>query len=258
MGATMTEIRRSVTDAVFLHDLTLGYERHPAVHHLSGGFRTGSLTAVVGPNGAGKSTLMKGLMGLLRPLGGGVEWSATHSHRAAYLPQQAELERDFPITVEEVASLGLWCKLGIWRPLTVSLRNRVREVLAMVGLASFAQREVGSLSGGQFQRMLFARLLLQDAPVILLDEPFTAIDHRTTADLLALVERLHGEGRTVVAVLHDLDLVHRHFPETLLLAREVVAWGSTSEVLTPDNLMRARELQEAWDEQAPVCARRAA
>ncbi|CAK0764677.1 zinc/manganese transport system ATP-binding protein [Gammaproteobacteria bacterium] len=254
----MTKLREAVSDAVRLHDLTLGYERHPAVHHLSGGLSVGSLTAVVGPNGAGKSTLLKGLMGLLRPLGGRIEWGSGNPRQAAYLPQQAELERDFPITVEEVASLGLWRQLGIWHPLTATLRDHVYEVLAMVGLASFAQREVGSLSGGQFQRMLFARLLLQNAEVILLDEPFTAIDERTTIDLLALVKRLHSEGRTVVAVLHDLDLVRNHFPETLLLAREAVAWGPTPQVLTADNLTRARQLQEAWDEQAPVCVREAA
>ncbi len=247
-----------IAGSIFLHDLTLGYERHPAVHHLSGGFAAGSLTAVVGPNGAGKSTLLKGMMGLLRPLAGRVDWRGTIARHAAYLPQQAELERDFPITVEGVVSLGLWHQLGLWRPLTASLRKQVQEALATVGLASFAKREVSSLSGGQFQRMLFARMILQGASVILLDEPFTAIDHRTIEDLLAVMDRLHREGRTVVAVLHDLDLVRHRFPQTLLLARELVAWGPTADVLTTNNLKRAQALQEAWDEQAPVCARGAA
>ena len=255
MGAKMIAPQSGGAGAVFLHDLTLGYKRHPAVHHLSGGFVAGSLTAVVGPNGAGKSTLLKGLMGLLCPLAGRIEWQGTTPRYAAYLPQHVELERDFPITVEEVAALGLWHQMGVWRPLPASLRHQVREALATVGLANFARREVGSLSGGQFQRMLFARMILQRASVILLDEPFTAIDHRTINDLLAVVQTLHREGRTVVAVLHDFDLVRRHFPETLLLARAVVAWGSTAEVLTPHNLQQAQALQEAWDERAPVCER---
>lgn len=245
--------------ALRLHDLTLGYERHPAVHHLGGELAIGSLTAVVGPNGAGKSTLLKGIMGLLRPLTGRVEWwPGGGPHLAAWLPQQAELERSFPITVEEAVALGLWRQVGAWRAVTAPLRRRVAQTLATVGLDGFARREVGSLSGGQFQRLLFARLLLQEAPLILLDEPFTAIDERTTTDLLALVAHLHAERRTVVAVLHDLEQVRRHFPRTLLLAREAVAWGATAEVLTPQNLTRARELQEAWDERAAVCGRGAA
>ena len=236
---------------VSLENVTLGYERHPAVHHLSGTFCEGSLTALVGPNGAGKSTLLKGLMGLLSPLGGKINRRLA----PAYLPQQAELDRSFPLTVEEVATFGLWKKIGIWRPITSTLLRQVQSALDSVGLSHFAKREIGSLSGGQFQRMLFARLLLQDAPLILLDEPFTAVDERTTRDLIALVKELHKEGRTIIAVLHDLEIIRIHFSETLLLARELVAWGPTSEVLTEEYLAKARALQEAWDERAPVCAR---
>ncbi len=124
-----------------------------------------------------------------------------------------------------------------------------------MGLAGFERRPIGALSAGQFQRVLFARMLLQDARLILLDEPFTAIDARTTADLLEVVRRWHGERRTVVAVLHDLDQVRAHFPETLLLAREPVAWGPTGEALGPANLLRARAMAEAWDDDAPECRR---
>ena len=107
------------------------------------------------------------------------------------------------------------------------------------------------------QRALFARLLLQDAPVILLDEPFTAIDERTTLDLLELVARWHGEKRTILAVLHDFELVRRHFPSTLLLAREPVAWGETADVLSAANLLRARRMVEAFDRDAHECGRAA-
>ena len=114
-------------------------------------------------------------------------------------------------------------------------------------------RLVGALSGGQFQRVLFARLLLQDASLILLDEPFRAVDAKTVADLIALILRWHGEGRTVIAALHDMEQVRAHFPATLLLAREVVAWGDTRKVLTPANLCEARQLVEAFDEHAEIC-----
>jgi zinc/manganese transport system ATP-binding protein len=121
-------------------------------------------------------------------------------------------------------------------------------------LTGFESRPIGSLSGGQMQRTLFARLLLQDARVILLDEPFTAIDAKTAADLFDLVRRWHSEQRTVLAALHDIDLVRSSFPQTLLLAREPVAWGKTGEVLTPENLLKARRMCEAFDDHASACA----
>ncbi|MBM3555718.1 MAG: ATP-binding cassette domain-containing protein, partial [Alphaproteobacteria bacterium] len=129
--------------------------------------------------------------------------------------------------------------------------------LAAVGLAGFETRPIGTLSVGQLQRALFARILLQDAPLILLDEPFNALDGRTVADLLAVVRRWHGESRTVVAILHDLDQVRRIFPTTILLAREVVSWGPTETVLTAANLDRARLMAEAWDDNAAVCEKAA-
>ena len=133
-------------------------------------------------------------------------------------------------------------------------RDKITKALAAVGLNGFENRSIGTLSGGQMQRMLFARALLQDARLIVLDEPFNAIDAKTSADLLALVRRWHGEQRTVLAALHDLDMVRGHFPETLLLARGPVAWGSTAEALTPENLLVAMRMCEAFDDRAAACA----
>ena len=131
----------------------------------------------------------------------------------------------------------------------------MRDAIAAVGLSGFERRPIGALSGGQTQRLLFARLMLQDAPVILLDEPFSAIDERTVTDLLALIARWHGEGRTVVAVLHDFEMVRAHFPTCLLLAREKIASGPTGETLSNDNLARARRMSEAFNEDAAACGR---
>jgi zinc/manganese transport system ATP-binding protein len=242
--------------AIRLDDLTLGYDRHPAVHHLSGEIASGSLTAIVGPNGAGKSTLLKGIAGALAPLGGDV--AVARGRRLAYLPQSAELDRSFPIHVYDLVAMGLWNSAGIFGRIGRGSASKVEAAIAAVGLAGFERRPIGALSGGQMQRALFARLLLQDADIILLDEPFTAIDARTTADLLALVQRWHGESRTVVAVLHDIETVRRAFPHTLLLARETVAWGETAEVLTPANLLKARRMVEAFDSHAAPCERDAA
>lgn len=239
--------------AIRLDNLTVCYDRHPAVHHLSGAFQSGSLTAIVGPNGAGKSTLLKAIMGLLPATTGRIEHVALARSDIAYLPQQAQIDRQFPITVLDVVLLGHWQRIGVLGRVTAALRTQAVAALAAVGLAGFQGRPIRSLSAGQFQRVLFARMLLQDARLILLDEPFTAIDARTTADLLDVVRAWHAEQRTVIAVLHDLEQVHAHFPETLLLARSGIAWGQTEQVLTPDNLRCARRMAEAWDEGALPC-----
>lgn len=238
--------------AIRFDNVTLGYGRRPAVHHLDGALAAGSLTAVVGPNGAGKSTLLKGIVGTLRPLAGRI---AVASSRVAYLPQSSDLDRSFPLPVYDLVAMGLWEEAGLFGGLSRVRRARIDQALAAVGLTGFERRPIGSLSGGQLQRALFARLLLQDADLILLDEPFTAIDAKTTADLLELVRRWHGEARTVVAVLHDLDVVREVFPSTLLVAREPVAWGGTAEVLSAENLLKARRMVEAHDPHAALCRR---
>lgn len=242
--------------AIDLDHVTLGYGRHPAVHHLDGSIAAGSLMAVVGPNGAGKSTLLKGIVGTLKPLEGHIRLDGPAARTPiAYLPQAAEIDRSFPLSVYDLVAMGLWSRSGLFGAVSRQDRTRIEEALAAVGLTGFERRPIGTLSGGQMQRALFARLLLQDAPVILLDEPFTAIDAKTTADLLDLVRRWHAESRTVVAVLHDLEVVKRVFPETLLIAREPVAWGETADVLSAENLLRARRMVEAYDPHADVCHR---
>jgi zinc/manganese transport system ATP-binding protein len=242
-------------NSITLHDLTLGYDGHPAVHHLSGVFEAGSMTAVVGPNGSGKSTLLKGITGFLHPLGGRIDRGSLRTSQFAYLPQQAEIDRGFPITVLDTVGLGLWHQVGMCAGIKKDQWQQARQALAAVGLEGFERRPISNLSAGQFQRVLFARLLLQDCPVILLDEPFTAIDARTTSDLFDLVRRWHAENRTVIVVLHDLEQVRSSFPTTLMLAREPVGWGDTSEILTSENLHLARRMSEAWDEEAEVCRR---
>jgi zinc/manganese transport system ATP-binding protein len=247
-----------MTAQLRFQNLTLGYDRHPAVHHLDGTIKRGSLTAVVGPNGAGKSTLFKGVVGVIKPLAGRIERHGVLPQDIAYLPQVAEIDRTFPINVYDMVSMGLWRSKGLFGGIGRDDRGKIESSVAAVGLTGFEDRPIGTLSGGQMQRMLFARLLLQDARVIVLDEPFNAIDAKTAADLLALVRRWHTEQRTVLAALHDLDLVKAHFPEALLLAREPVAWGATAEVLTPENIIKARRMCEAFDEHAEACAVEAA
>jgi len=243
----------STSPQVQFRDVTLGYDRHPAVHHLSGEIASGALLAVIGPNGAGKSTLFRGLVGILRPLAGSILTGEVGTRDIAYLPQSADIDRSFPISVFDFVGTGLWRTTGVFGGIGRAERDRIAHALAAVGLTGFENRGIGTLSGGQMQRLLFARVLLQDARLIVLDEPFNAIDAKTSADLMRLVEHWHAEKRTVVAALHDMDLVRVHFPDTLLLAREPVAWGATAEVLTADNLVAARRMCEAFDERAAAC-----
>ena len=244
--------------ALAFENLTLGYDRHPAVHHLRTEIDVGSLTAIVGPNGAGKSTLLKGVTGALKPLEGTVAFGELTKADIAYLPQQSDIDRSFPMSVIDLVSMGLWREIGAFGWLGRARRARVDAAIAAVGLTGFENRAIGSLSGGQMQRALFARLLLQDAKLVLLDEPFTAIDARTMADLIDVIARWHREGRTVVAVLHDHETVRTHFPQTLLLARELVAHGPTAHVMTAENHARARQMCEACASTPHICGKAAA
>ena len=243
-----------MTAQIKFSDVTLGYDRHPAVHHLDGEVASGALLAVIGPNGAGKSTLFRGLVGILKPLAGSIAIGGLDVRDVAYLPQTVDIDRSFPISVYDFVGTGLWRSTGFFGGMGKGARERIAYALSAVGLNGFENRPIGTLSGGQMQRMLFARVLLQDARLIVLDEPFNAIDARTSADLLDLVRHWHAEGRTVLAALHDMELVRANFPETLLLARGPVAWGSTAEVLTAENLLEARRMCEAFDDTAAACA----
>lgn len=237
---------------VTLHNLTVSYRKHPALHHVSGHFLAGSLTAVLGPNGSGKSTLLKSIAGLV-PLDGQGRIDRAPRLRMAYLPQHSEMDRSFPLDVRDCVFMGLWTQTGAWGRATPAMQLKVEAALEAVGLQGFERRPMGTLSSGQLQRALFARLLVQDAELILLDEPFNAVDNKTSTGLLALVQQWQRQGRTVVAVLHDDAMVREYFPQTMLLARECVAWGPTAEVLTDAKLQCARAMAEAWDETAAPC-----
>lgn len=225
-------------------NLTLGYAHHPAVHHLQAEIRTGALLAVVGPNGAGKSSLLKGIAGEIRPMQGSLSLHGIKRRDIAYLTQQSALDLSFPLSVFDLVAMGLWKETGAFGGIGRAGRAAVAQALETVGLAGLAERAIGTLSGGQLQRARFARVLLQDAPLVLLDEPYAAIDLSTVRDLAALVRRWHDEGRTVISVLHDLDHVRAAYPETLLLAREPIAFGSTATVLSEANLQHAHRHAE--------------
>ena len=238
-----------------LHDVTIAYQGHPAVHHISGQFEVGTLTALVGPNGAGKSTLLSALVGLKRLSQGYVRRSSALAQpgAVAFLSQLSAVNADFPLRVLEVVAMGVWPRSGALGAINGRELTVIEQAIAQVGLAGFEDRLIDELSVGQLQRVLFARLIVQDAPAILLDEPFSALDAATTRDLLAVISGWHLQGRTVIAVLHDLDMVRTYFPQTLLMARELVGWGATEEVLTQAHLTQANERSLAWIDSASWC-----
>jgi len=236
-GLGLRDVRRG---CVTLRELTVGYRERVAVEAVSGAFAAGSLTAVVGANGAGKTTLLHAIAGLVAPRQGSIEIAGVDPPAdLAYLPQRDAIDRDFPISVLEFAALGGWARIGALGRVPPELRSRGMNALQAVGLDELAGRMLGELSVGQFRRALFARVIVQDAAIVLLDEPFAGIDAATSDDLLRLMRRWHGEGRTVMVALHDLEQVLAIFPETLLLARKVIAWGETATALTPENLVEA-------------------
>jgi zinc/manganese transport system ATP-binding protein len=234
------ELGAAVRGAVALRDVTVGYRQRVAVEAVSGAFAAGSLTAVVGANGAGKTTLLDAIAGLIRPRRGAIEVVGTKGPAdLAYLPQSAAIDRDFPISVLDFAALGGWARIGILGRAPSDLRPRVMAALEAVGLGALAGRLIGELSVGQFRRALCARVIVQDATIVLLDEPFAGVDATTSDDLLRLMQRWHCEGRTVIVALHDLGRVAAIFPQTLLLAGRVIAWGHTATVLLPERLQEA-------------------
>ncbi|MGU3575302.1 zinc ABC transporter ATP-binding protein AztA [Brucellaceae bacterium C25G] len=219
-------------------ELTLGYNNRPVMQNLTGTIQNGTLTAIVGGNGSGKSTLMKAMAGLLKPISG--TCTINTDARIAYLPQQSDVDRTFPARVHDLVSLGLWQYCGLLGRHRSEHKIAVKQALSAVGLKNFDKHPIDALSGGQMQRALFARVIVQNADIILLDEPFNAVDERTIGDLLVLIKSWHQEGRTVIVIVHDLQLVRDHFPEALLLANYPIAWGKTDQALSIENLSLAR------------------
>ncbi|MEM7170543.1 MAG: ABC transporter ATP-binding protein [Pseudomonadota bacterium] len=229
--------------------LTLGYRDVTIVKDVAFRLAPGDVLAVVGQNGAGKSTLIKTLLGALPPQGGALHWPDGQPQTIAYLGQRTEFESRFPIRVRDLAAMGAWSGLGFLGRVDEDCRTRIETALERTGIAGIADMPLHKLSAGQLQRALFARTMVQDAPLILLDEPFTAVDQTTEAALLSLIDSWAAEGRAVILVLHDLSAVLQHCTAALLLGGGRALFGSPKEILTPDNLVSFGYLshsQAAW------------
>lgn len=207
-----------------LNQLRVGYQGRSVTPLLEGEFQRGSMTALIGANGTGKSTLLKTIAGLLRPVSGTVSLAQPRVP-LAWLPQQAEIEKTFPITVFDLVAMGCWQQCGWFGSVNRLLRQSIMAALSKVGMLDFATALPGTLSGGELQRVLFARLLVQNAGLLLLDEPFAAIDSQTTELLMQLLQERHRAGCTVIVVLHDMATVEKFFPQTLRLGSSDAEWS---------------------------------
>ncbi len=247
-GAYQHDITVPLKDIkINVNNLSVSYGSQRILKDISCQFLPKDMVAIVGPNGGGKSTFLKALLGIQQNITGDIKYSGVCPYDVAYLAQHNQLDRRFPLTVGDVVSLGLFKQVGLFKSVNKEQQNDIMRALEKVGMPGSLETPLQALSGGQFQRVLFARLILQDSPIIFLDEPFTGVDTQTTKDLMELVQEWHGEGRMIIGVLHDMDLVQEHFPKTLLLARKPIGWGKTSEVLTKDNLIESIRAARNWE-----------
>ena len=231
------------TVSLSITDLRVTYNGKPALEHITFKVPHGMRVAVVGPNGAGKSTLFKAIMGFL-PIVDGTIAPATVStngrqHSIAYLPQHPDIDWTFPANVFDVTMMGRLGHIGWLRWPSHKDRMAVDRVLSLVSMHEQKNKRISELSGGQQQRVLIARALAEEASLLLLDEPFAGVDTTTTSEILEVLDSLRAEAITVLIAIHDLNLARSHFDRVLLLNRQVIAYGTPEECLTPQLVNRA-------------------
>jgi ABC-type Mn2+/Zn2+ transport system ATPase subunit len=230
-------LEKAAQPALELRDLSAGYGQQPAIEGITVQIMAGKRIALVGPNGAGKSTLFRTIVGLLKPMSGQVlvngRYDVEARQQAAYVPQFEDVDWDFPVSVLDVTLMGLARQIG-WLRLPGNVHYRMaREALERVDMASYANRQIGQLSGGQKRRVFIARALAQGADILLLDEPFSGVDHVAQQTLFTVLDDLRTEGVTVLLATHDLNLVHTHFDELLVLNRTLIAYGTPADIFKP-------------------------
>ena len=233
-------MEQSETIAVEVEDLTVAYTDQPVLWDIDLEVPAGAKMAIVGPNGAGKSTLIKAILGLIKPVAGEVRIFGSSLTKAggqiAYVPQRSGLEWDFPTDVLDVVTMGTYGRLGWVRRPGATERDQAREALARVGMETFLSRPIAQLSGGQQQRVLLARALVQQANILMLDEPFQGVDAPTERTIIGVLDELAADGRTILVVHHDLQTVPEYFDSVLLLNVRAIAAGLISETFTEENL----------------------
>lgn len=222
-------------------NLTVAYDGKPVLENITGEIKKGSLTAIIGPNGAGKTTFLKAIMGLLKPLSGEVTFGFEDKERKtkiAYVPQTGSTDRDFPVTVFDVALMGRYPHLGWFKRPKKKHREIAFEMLKKVGMEKYVHRQIGTLSGGQEQRVFLARALAQQAKLYFLDEPFKGVDAATEKVIVEMLREIREQGGTVVVVHHDLNTVKKYFDSVIMINKTLVCWGDTESCFNEKTVSR--------------------
>ena len=224
-----------------MKNLSVSYQGQLALEPTSLTIKGPTITGILGPNGAGKSTLIKGMLGIVESEGQTFldrKPMKQELSKIAYVEQKIHIDYNFPIKVKECVSLGLYPKIKLFQRLKASDWEKVARALKIVGLEDFAERQISQLSGGQFQRVLIARCLVQEAKYIFLDEPFVGIDSVSEEIIMKTLRQLRKAGKTILIVHHDLSKVVAYFDQVLLLNKKVVAFGSTESTFTKENMQK--------------------
>lgn len=238
----MDKIIEEGKNMIKIEKLNVTYNQAPVLSDINLEINRPGIIGIIGPNGAGKSTLIKAVLNIIPSTGNtqiDEKISKDNLGNVAYVEQKINIDYNFPIKVRECVSLGLYSKLGILRKLKKSDWQKVDDALKIVGLEQFSNRQISELSGGQFQRVLIARCLVQEAKYIFLDEPFVGIDSVSEEIIMNTLRKLREEGHTILIVHHDLRKVHSYFDNVLLLNKEVIAYGETKKTFTRENLTKA-------------------
>jgi iron/zinc/copper transport system ATP-binding protein len=226
-----------------VRDLTIAYSAQPVFKNLSLAFSPGKITGVIGPNGAGKSTMIKGALALVRRQSGEAFVDARpvnqQRDKIAYVEQRAALDLSFPISVFEVVLTGMYGQLGLFKSPGRKEKAAAMAALDRVDLAGFKDRQIGELSGGQLQRVFVARAIVQEAEVIILDEPFVGIDMKSEAEIMAILKEWRDAGKTIIVVHHDLNKVQDYFDDLAIMNHGIVAHGSVADTYNLTNVQQA-------------------
>ncbi|HJN09814.1 MAG: metal ABC transporter ATP-binding protein [Pirellulaceae bacterium] len=225
-----------------IHDMTVAYHRKPVIWDIDYNAPPGQLVAIIGPNGAGKSTLINAVLNLVPKASGEVrifgEPYPKQRSRVGYVPQRESVDWDFPVCALDVVVMGMYRKIGWFRPVTRRHRLQAMQSLDRVGMADYARRQISQLSGGQQQRVFLARALAQDADLYLMDEPFAGVDAATERAIVDILRELRSRGKSTLVVHHDLQTVSEYFDHVVLLNMRLIASGPTEEIFTRENLRK--------------------
>jgi len=226
-----------------IRDLTVAYDDTPVFTDVAVKFNAGKITGIIGPNGAGKSTLIKAVLGLIKSQEGTVTYNdrpfSEVQKKVAYVEQRKELDLNFPINVLDVVITGTYGQLGLFRNPGKKEKLASQEALKQVSLEEFASRQIGNLSGGQLQRVFVARTIVQEADIIIMDEPFVGIDLQSETAIMKIMKQWRDDNKTIIVVHHDLNKVSKYFDDLVIMNHGILDYGPTARVYNAQNIEQA-------------------